>query len=132
VAWISYPSQSNFNQFKEKRMKRVFTILAVASIMAYASSAQAWNLSAKHVNALVFKKSGQVSFTLFENGSSGDEFKCQGNQQWFSIGACGTNEQGCIESVNRMASMLLAAKMAGRPVHVQRNNCLVTETAVKP
>lgn len=113
-------------------MKYVLIILAVLLIALLASIAQAWNLDAKYVNALKFDKNGQIFFTLFENGQSGNEFKCQGNQQWFEISACGTNGQACVESVNRMASMLLAAKMAGRSVHVQRSNCLVTETALKP
>jgi hypothetical protein len=113
-------------------MKHILIILAALSIVLLASIAQAWNLNAMYVNALRFDKNGQIFFTLFEKGQSGNEFKCQGNQQWFKISACGANEQACIESVNRMASMLLAAKMAGRPVHVQRSNCLVTETALKP
>lgn len=113
-------------------MKHVIIILTTLAIMLLASIAQAWNLNAMYVNALRFDKNGQIFFTLFEKGQSGNEFKCQGNQQWFKISVCGANDQACIESVNRMASMLLAAKMAGRSVHVQQNNCLVTETALQP
>ena len=113
-------------------MKSFTTIFAALSIVLLAPTAQAWNLDAKYVNALRFEKSGEIVFTLFANGQNGDEFKCQTTRQWFEISACGANDQACVESVNRMASMLLAAKMAGRPVHVQRSNCLVTETALKP
>lgn len=113
-------------------MKHVFIIPASLLIMLSASVAEAWNLNAMHVNALRFDKNGKISFTMFEEGNSGNEFKCQGAQQWFEISACSTSNQICIESVNRMTSMLLSAKMAGRAVHVQHNNCQVTETALKP
>jgi hypothetical protein len=113
-------------------VKYLLGIQLALFIVLEASIAQAWNLNARYVNALRFDKNGQIFFTLFESGQSGSEFKCQGNQQWFQISACSANDQACIESVNRMASMLLAAKLAGRPVHVQRTNCLVTEIALKP
>ncbi len=114
----------------------------------------AWNLEAMQINALKFKKDGTIQFTLFEPGSS-NEFLCSAGpvdspgsgSQWFMIPACQRQIRGekagrtfvfpedfdkCSASVERMASMLLAAKLAGRPVHVQRNGCRVSEVAMKP
>lgn len=101
-----------------------------------AGTAMAWNLPAKQVNALSFMKNGTIRFTLLEPGASNGEFICSGsNNVWFRIAACtdkDTDTAGCLASVERMGSMLLAAKLAGRPVHVQRNGCRVTEVAMKP
>lgn len=95
-------------------------------------TAHAWNLPAKNVNALRFEKNGRILFTLFDNGPGSAEFQCGtgANSQWFYIVAC--TEAMCVSRVNRMASMLLAAKVAGKRVHVQRSNCVVTEVALKP
>jgi len=108
-------------------------LLLAISLLLLAPNLLAWNLSAKFVNALEFEKSGVVKFTLFEEGSTGDEFKCNSaNSQWFVIERCDVNDQQCLASVQRMGSMLLAAKLSGTRVHVQNNECNVTEVAVKP
>ena len=64
----------------------------------------------------------------------------EGGGQWFVISSCDIgNGKGnksasstCLTSVDRMAEMLLKAKLTGVPVHVTRNLCAVTETALKP
>lgn len=114
-------------------MKRIITYLGLIACL-FTTSASAWNLSARGINALSFDKSGKILFTLFDSGMSGPEFLCGtvANRQWFFISACSTADSACLASVNRMASMLLSAKLAGKQVHVQRNGCEVTETALKP
>lgn len=114
-------------------MKRVYVLTAVITLLALAAPpALSWNLGARHINALRYEKSGRILFTLFDSGTSGAELQCQTNNQWFVISACPSNDAGCIASVNRMGSALLAAKLGGRPVHVQRSGCEVTEVALKP
>ena len=128
----------------------------VASIILLASStsAFAWNLEARYINALRFEKGGTILFTLFDSGVSGPEFICDETldfgdrgKQWFQISSCnkGKGSKGkdnnsasstCLSSVDRMAEMLLKAKLEGVPVHVTRETnpfgCGVTETALKP
>ena len=125
----------------------------VASIILLVSSASAfaWNLNARHINALRFEKDGTILFTLFDSGVSGPEFICDETldfgdrgKQWFQISSCdigkgkGNNSASstCLSSVDRMAEMLLKAKLEGVPVHVTRetdpDGCGVTETALKP
>lgn len=106
-------------------------ILSVPLLLV-APSVWGWNLPAKNINALQFKKSGVIEFTMFDNGPGSAEFQCGTGprSQWFYIEAC--TDALCVARVNRMASMLLAAKVAGKRVHVQRSNCVVTEVALKP
>jgi len=95
----------------------------------------AWNLEAKHINALAFYKDGRIRFTLFDSGNSGPEFLCKASgtdRQWLYISPCDPNSSACLSHVDRMASLLLTAKETGRPVHVLRVNCEVTEVALKP
>lgn len=134
-------------------MRRSHVFAAVISILVLASStaAFAWNLSAKYVNALRFEKDGTILFTLFDAGTSGPEYICDetlplGDRggQWFQISPCdigrgkGNNSASstCLSSVDRMAEMLLKAKLMGAPIHVTRETnpfrCGVTETALKP
>jgi hypothetical protein len=114
-------------------MKRIIPCLGLIACL-FTNSASAWNLSARGINALQFEKSGKIVFTLFENGMSGPEFLCGtgANSQWFYVSACSAADSVCLASVNRMASMLLSAKLAGKQVHVLRNNCEVTAAALKP
>jgi hypothetical protein len=114
-------------------MKRIIPYLGVIACL-FTNSASAWNLAARGINALEFNKSGKILFTLFENGMSGPEFLCGtgANRQWFFVSACSATDSACLAGVNRMASMLLSAKLAGKQIHVQRNNCEVTAAALKP
>lgn len=111
-------------------------ILTAASVALLAIPAWAWNLDAKHINALRLEKSGQISFTLFASGTGGNEFLCgaagASRAQWFFITPCGSTNAQCIAAVNRMSNTLLEAKMARKAVHVQREGCNVTEVALKP
>ncbi len=91
-----------------------------------------WNLGAKGINALEFKKNGQILFTLFEEGFSGEEFECLTGGLFFHISPFTIGDAVCLSAVNRMASMLLAAKLSGKRVHVHRNACEVTHVALKP
>ncbi len=113
-------------------MKTEFKIVLVLAVLLAAVPALGWNLAAKNINALIFDKSGKIAFTLFDDGPGSAEFQCGtgAKPQWFYIEAC--TEALCVARVNRMASMLLAAKVSGKRVHVQRSNCVVTEVALKP
>ena len=108
-------------------------IALIVGLLAF-ETAFAWNLAAKRVNALEFERTGQVRFTLFNAGASGDEFLCGtgGGRQWFIIAACGRDDTRCQSATNRMSSMLLSAKLAGKRVHVQRAACIVRGVALKP
>lgn len=127
---------------------RFSTVLSIF-ILVSSTSAFAWNLNARYVNALRFEKDGTIQFTLFESGTGGPEFICddsiptfpvEGGGQWFVISSCDTGQgkgnksasSTCISSVDRMAEMLLKAKLEGVRVHVTRDLCEVTETALKP
>lgn len=113
-----------------KKMSIFF--MAALLFFAFAFTVHAWNLDAKHVNALRFEKNGSIKFTLFKSGLNGEEFLCQGTNQWFKISPCSANDAACIAAVNRMGSMLLGAKLSGKAVHVQNTNCEVSEVALKP
>lgn len=112
-------------------MRKLSIIALQVLLFVFTSTAQAWNLGAMNTNALRFEKNGSIRFTMFKSGNSGEEFMC-GASQWFHIKACSSSDASCIAAVNRMGSMLLAAKMAGKPVHTQNSNCEVTEVALKP
>jgi hypothetical protein len=128
-------------------------IAVVLSVMALSlgTTSLAWNLGARYVNALRFEKDGTILFTLFDTGTSGPEYICDvtlppadRGGQWFQISSCsigngkGNNSASstCLASVDRMAEMLLKAKVEGIPVHVTRetspDRCGVTEVALKP
>ncbi len=103
--------------------------------MFFSAPALSWNLAAKHINALQYTKSGVIEFTLFDEGTNTPEFQCNPEAprgQWFYISACTDGDEQCLAAVNRMASTLLTAKISGKPVHVQRSGCEVTEVALKP
>jgi hypothetical protein len=110
-------------------------LLCLSAAVLSPTPVLAWNLPAKHINALRFEKDGAIHFTLFDAGSAGVEFFCKdtgSDRQWLVITACPSVDAGCLSSANRMASMLLAAKVSGKMVHVQRAACEVTEVALKP
>lgn len=114
-------------------LPRSLSIACVALLIS--TPAQSWNLGAKHINALQYTKAGIIEFTLFDEGTSIPEFQCNPEAprgQWFYISPCADGYQQCLAAVNRMASTLLAAKIAGKPIHVQRDRCEVTEVALKP
>ena len=117
------------------RMMKTFllTLAAALSLVANAVPTSAWNLDAKHINALQFLKTGRIEFTLLESGTAEPEFRCSPDSQWFYITSfCPAGDQVCLASVNRMGSLLLAAKLSRTPVHVQRSGCEVTAVALKP
>ena len=109
-------------------------LLALLVQLLCITSVFAWNLKPMHVNALRFEKSGQILFTLFDAGLSGDEFRCstRGGGQWFSIPSCSSSDSVCISAANRMGAMLMTAKLSSVAVHVHRESCVVTEVALKP
>ena len=110
------------------------TILCLFAGLLVFESATAWNLAAKRVNALEFELTGQVRFTLFDSGATGAEFQCGtgGGAQWFIIAACRRDDARCLSATNRMSSMLLSAKLAGKRVHIKRAACIVRGVALKP
>jgi len=128
-------------------------IAAMISLIALslATTSLAWNLGAKYVNALRFEKDGTILFTMFDTGTSGPEYVCDESlpggdrgKVWFQISSCSIGNgkdnnsasSSCLSSVDRMAEMLLRAKVEGIPVHVTReinpDRCGVTEVALKP
>lgn len=118
----------------ERIRDRISARVAIAGLVFVlaATPAVGWNLGAKHVNALIYRKDGSIRFTLFDEGAAGEEFRCSGRDPWLQITACPANAEICRDAVQRMGSALLAAKLAGRPVHVKRSECDVTEIALKP
>ena len=110
-------------------MKKIILVVLLSSICL---TSYAWNLEAKHINALAFNDNGVIKFTLFNSGSSGPEFKCSGTNPWFVVNACNPATPACLSATNRMASMVLAAKASGKKLHVQRSGCTVSQTALKP
>ena len=117
-------------------MSKPIRLLTVALLILMAAGAsRGWIGPARHVNALSFFKDGRVEFTLFESGTTGNEFHCAPGTtrpQWFVITPCTDQDASCLASVDRMASMLLAAKLSGKAVHIGWTDCEVTEVALKP
>ena len=133
-------------------MKRNFVaVTASLIVLSLATTSFAWNLGAKYVNALRFEKDGTILFTLFDSGLGGPEYICDitlppadRGGQWFQISPCDVgqgkgNESAsstCLSSVDRMAELLLKAKLERVSVHVTRevnpDRCGVTEVALKP
>lgn len=133
-------------------MKKTFVAAVVSLIMiALTTTSFAWNLGARYVNALRFEKDGTILFTMFDVGNGGAEYICDESlpfgdrgRQWFQISSCsvgnGKNNNSaspsCLSSVDRMAELLLRAKVEEIPVHVTRetnpDRCGVTEVALKP
>ena len=115
-------------------MKKFFNISAVLLVLALVSApAHAWNLDAKHINALSFNVDGSIKFTLFENGRSGPEFMCLSDTPWFRIQNCSQSDPAsCIAYTDRVADMLMNAKLSGKAVHLQQTRCRVFEVALKP
>jgi len=131
--------------------KTVFAGAISLIALSLATSTFAWNLGAKYVNALRFEKDGTILFTMFDTGTSGPEYECDASlppgdrgNLWFQISSCSIGKgkgnssasPSCLSSVDRMAEMLLRAKIEGIPVHVTReknpDRCGVTEVALKP
>jgi hypothetical protein len=124
-------------------MKRVIlAITASLALLAGSFPAWAWNLRALYVEALQFRDDGTIRFTLLDPDPGVYEYKCDenGTSPWFRIDSCDVgNGKGnhsasptCTASVERMADMLLTAKVNRIPVHVQRDECNISEVALKP
>lgn len=124
-------------------MKRT-SLAVVASMVLFAGSFSAWgwNLGAMYIEALNFNDDGTIEFTLLDPDPAIYEFKCDINEvsPWFKIDSCDIgNGKGnksasptCTASVDRMAEMLLTAKVNRIPVHVHRDECAVSQVALKP
>ncbi len=105
----------------------------ILSILTFfvVDTAVAWNLGAKEVDVVRVEKSGKVSFTLRELGDGNQVFSCEADTSWFYISPCSSDDPVCVAAVDRMASTLVAARLAGEPVSVERANCAVTEVALR-
>ena len=118
--------------------RHVVLLVGITLIVATSADAQGpwgWNTPPKSINALAFAKSGRISFTLFDQGTSGPEFECATagtDKQWLFVSPCAANDAACLASVGHMASLLLSAKVTARAVHVYRTGCEVTAVALKP
>ncbi len=92
--------------------------------------------SARYLNRLTVRdetaiRASSIEFTLFANGESGAEVKCWDGEAptVFLAPACNDNAT-CIAKTNRMSSMLLSARLAGRPVTVGHEACVVFEVSL--
>lgn len=117
-----------------KFTKKLLTIFILMSSVILPGVTQAWNTEALYLGALRFEKSGSIRFTLKETLELPDEFQCgTGPQsQWLYIRRCPLRNPACISAMDRMGEVLHQAKLMGWKVHVERNNCAVTEVALKP
>jgi hypothetical protein len=124
-------------------MTRNLFLITVSFVMLAGSfSAGGWNPGAKYIEALSFNDDGSIRFTLLDPDPSIYEFKCDVNgvSPWFMIDSCDVgNGNGnksasptCTASVERMADMLLTAKINRIPVHVQHDEFAVSQVALKP
>lgn len=121
------------NRFKLTVPKAIM----VATLLSFTSfGVYAWNLPAMEIIAISIKKSGEVLFVLRDSKNPTKDFQCkkpsQNRSQWLIIRPCPADNLQCLASVNRMTSTLVAAKMTNKKVHVQNNNCDVTEVSLKP
>jgi hypothetical protein len=122
--------------------QKLSAIIAALILLASAFSAWGWNLQALYIEALQFRDDGTIRFTLLDPRPGVYEFKCDLNETspWFQIDSCDIGKGNgnksasptCTASVERMADMLLTAKVNRIPVHVQRDECAVSEVALKP
>ena len=121
-------------KFQNRTRVSIYLLSIVALMLAVTASTYAWNTAAMRVNALAFERNGKVNFTLFARGRGGSEFRCSEGSggQWLRIRACSAADRSCLVSVERMAELLLAAKLHGKSVHVGRDGCTVTSVALKP
>ena len=124
-------------------MKRNLLTIIASLVMLFGSlSAWSWNLGAMYIEALNFNDDGSIHFTLLHPDPNIYEFKCDVNETdpWFVIESCdvgngASNKSAsptCTASVERMADMLLTAKVNRIPVHVQNDDCAVRQVALKP
>ncbi|RKX38553.1 MAG: hypothetical protein DRP64_15545 [Verrucomicrobia bacterium] len=125
-------------------MKTIASLLLSFAMMSFSLQGYSWNLEAKNINALRFIKNGTIYFTLVDETAVGGEYICNADLpddgQWLFITKCGKGKgngnksasPSCIAGVDRMASMLLEAKTSGLGVHVEVEDCKVTEVALKP
>lgn len=122
--------------------RKLFVFTASFVMLASSVSAWGWNLGAMYVEALTFNDDGTIRFTLLDPDPAVYEFKCDVNgvNPWFEIDSCdvgngNSNKSAsptCTTSVERMADMLLTAKVNRIPVHVERDDCAVSQVALKP
>lgn len=104
--------------------------LAVAMV---ATAARAWNIGG-HLDAINFKADGGVSFTLFQNGTSGPLFQCNpsSHEVWLRFPACAGSDAACQAALSRAANLLVQAKIGNKVVHsTQTSECVVSEIALK-
>lgn len=119
-------------------------ILGVASLALLAGSATvlAWNTPAMKVEALLFHEDGTIEFTLLDPDPTRYEFVCDlsTNSVFLRIDPCDVGvgngkkatNPNCNVAVDRMAELLLRAKVEQIPVHVFREDCKVVQTSLKP
>lgn len=115
-------------------MKKILNISTILLVLALVSApAHAWNQKARYISALSFDVNGKIKFTLFENGKSGAEQMCRTDDPWFDVQGCTSpNATSCVDYADRIANMLMNAKLAGKAVHVHQVTCTVFEVALKP
>ena len=117
------------------KWNRLLTTLAIGLLLP--AAALGWNTAAMPIDAVEFLRDGSIRFKLFDPSGSGKNFYCDGSATWMVVPACESGDSGCLAAVDRMASALLAAKVAGRAVHVERGTapgkaCEVSAVALDP
>lgn len=123
--------QRTIFHFKEIITMKYWSITGLIISMSLTFSAYAWNSAAHLVNWVEYENSGLIRFSLYENGSSSELFACHSDGRTkLIIESCDSTNNQCIAAVNRMASTLLAARLAGETVHVHNEGCIVTKVAL--
>lgn len=73
-----------------------------------------------------------IEFTLFNDGETGPDLRCRNadSPTLFLTPPCGA-DNSCQAKTSRMASMLLSAKLAGKPVSIAHSDCYVYEVSME-
>jgi hypothetical protein len=117
-------------------------VAASLGLLAGPATVSAWNTPAMKVEALLFHEDGTIEFTLLDPDPAHYEFVCDlgTNSVFLKIDPCDigvgngkkATNPNCNVAVDRMAELLLRAKIEQIPVHVFREDCKVVQTSLKP
>ena len=92
----------------------------------------------KYINTLTLEQGGRIKFSLYKYGQSGALQNCNNEPpvEMFSIKECTSSNLEykaiCIAHNDRLANLLIQAKMANRAIHIKNTQCTVTAVSLKP
>ena len=95
------------------------------------SSVYGWNYGPKYVKTLNYRNTGLIWFSLIDDRGNLARCKTGARSQWWIIEPCNVDNRQCQLSTDRIAAMLLAAKLSGSQVYLKRSGCNVTETSIR-